>query len=291
MIAWWLVFDTDPPGTQAPGAGNFAGREQLPDSRTAPASRGAPASGVESPAESGGDSLERSARPAAPENQLAANAQPSAAAAAPPEPRPNAAGPKPEDKTRFPAKWQCGGGMGEASRRDYLAFADSSDAWSGSFSARIESRVPHPEFPGAGCSQGIATDEFKGRRVEFSLYMRTLNAAPGARLVFRADGDNRELAVYDMESRWVRGTSGWARHSVVIDVPIRASIIVVGAALENTGSLWIDEASLQIVPQATPLTQPPKPPAGWGSLPDPSKFPTALQNGGFEDTIEVPPAP
>jgi hypothetical protein len=84
-----------------------------------------------------------------------------------------------------------------------------------------------------------------------------------------------------MESRWVRGTSGWARHSVVIDVPIRASFIVVGAALENTGSLWIDEASLQIVPQATPLTQPPRPATGWGSLPAPSKFPTALQNGGF----------
>jgi hypothetical protein len=48
---------------------------------------------------------------------------------------------------------------------------------------------------------------------------------------------------------------------------------------------------LQIVPLATPLTQPANPSTHYGSIPDPSKFPTALQNGGFEDTIELPAAP
>jgi len=181
--------------------------------------------------------------------------------------------------------------MGEASRRDYESFADSSTAWSGTFSARMASRVARPEFPGTGCSQVIAADDFKGRRVEFSLYMRTLDATPGAHLVFRALGENREIASYDLESRWVHGTSGWARHSLVIDVPIRASVILLGAWLEEAGALWIDEASLQIVTNDTPLTQAPKPATQYSWVPDPGKFSTALQNGGFEDTIELPPAP
>jgi len=177
------------------------------------------------------------------------------------------------------------------SRRDYEVIADSSTAWSGSFSAKAESRVAHPEIPGAGCYQVIAADEFKGRRVEFSLYMRTLNAAPGAHLLFRIVGDGREVDVYEMESRRVRGTSGWARHSVVADVPYGASIIGLGGMLENTGTLWIDDASFQIVASDTPLTQAPQPPGHNSWNPDPTKFAPALQNGGFEDTIEVPPSP
>ena len=51
----------------------------------------------------------------------------------------------------------------------------------------------------------------------------------------------------------MRDTSGWARHSVVIDVPNGTSLIALSGALENTGALWIDDASLT----------------------DPTKFPTA----------------
>jgi hypothetical protein len=291
LIAWWLSFDAHSPGSQAPGAGNSARREVLPDSGAVTASRAVPATRVESPPEMRGKSLEQSARLAAPENQLAANAQPSADAGASSEPRPGAtAGPKPEDQTRYPTQWRCIGMFPEG-RRDYESFADSSTAWSGTFSARIASRVAHPETPGSGCYQIIAADEFKGRRVEFSLYMRTLNAAPGAHITFRSVGYGLEVDVNDTESSSVRGTSGWARHSIVIDVPLRTSLIGLGAMLENTGTLWIDEASLQIVPQNTPLTQTPKPPGHNSWNPDPSKFPTALQNGGFEDTIEAPPAP
>lgn len=299
VIAWWMISGADSPGAPAPAAGSSAGREATSDSAAIPAAR------VESPPEVRGEWLQQSGQLTEQENQAPANAQPTADAAVSSEPRKSSpvgvtpgetqpeagAAARPQDKTRFPTQWRCGGWMGDKSRREYQAFADSSTAWSGSFSARIESRVVGPEFSGAGCYQGIAADDFKGRRVEFSLYMRTLEARPGAHLVFRADGDDRELAVYDMESRWVRGSAGWARHSVVIDVPYRTSIIVLGAMLVNTGTLWIDEASLQIVGSDTPLTQPSRAASQYGWLPDPGKFPTALQNGGFEDTIEVPPSP
>jgi hypothetical protein len=107
-------------------------------------------------------------------------------------------------------------------------------------------------------------------------------------LVFHAEGDNRGFAVNDMGSPWMRGTSGWARHSVVIDVPLGTSIIALGAILMDTGTLWIDEASVQIVGSDTPLTQTLNSTSQSGWIPDPTRFPTALQNGGFEDTIERP---
>jgi len=298
VIAWWLISGADSFETKAGGAGNSTIREAPSESSAAPAS------GIESTPEARGESLEQSEQLAASENQRDANARPTADATAPPEPRESnpaevtpgesprdaEAGTGPEGKTRLPAQWRCIGVLPE-SRRDYEVFADSSTAWSGSFSARMESRVADPEIPGAGCYQIIAADEFKGRRVEFALYMRTLNAAPGAHLVFRSFGEGREVDIDETESRWVRGTSGWARHSIVIDVPYNASIIGVGGRLVKTGTLWIDEASLQIVDGNTPLTQTPRPPGRSVWNPDPTKHPNALRNSGFEDTVDVPPSP
>ena len=173
---------------------------------------------------------------------------------------------------------------------DYQIASNPNTAWSGSFSASIASEIRDPAMPGAGLCQSIAADQFRGRRVRFTLHMRTLNAMPGAHVVFRVESaDGRLLSLYNMLPRQLRGTTPWAAHSVVIEIPGRATKLTVGGTLMKSGSLWIDDALLEIVGPDVPLT--PLPPTAVQYFPAESVagLSASLQNGGFEETATSAP--
>src|SRR4029078_11676817 len=131
---------------------------------------------------------------------------------------------------------------------EYLIESDSSTAWSGSRSVRIASKTDKPRFPGSGLCQVIAAATMQGRRVRMTLHMRTQGAVPGAHMLFRAEAaDRRLLAFYNMEPRFVSGTRDWAEYSAVLDVPVQATVVVLGGALVNTGTVWIDDALIEVV--------------------------------------------
>jgi hypothetical protein len=194
-------------------------------------------------------------------------------------------GPSTEESS-FPRDWRrC--------FRDYPAHdgysirADSTIAWSGSWSASIASRVVRPDPAGAGLCQYISADAYRGKRIRITLHLRTLNATPGAHMVFRAEGaDGRLLAFYNMEQKWMSGTLDWTAHSVVIDIPDRASVLMTGASLVYTGTLWVDEVSIEIVDRESPITQPAAQIAHYNAVTDPTGLPQSLQNPGFEHTVQ-----
>ncbi len=172
----------------------------------------------------------------------------------------------------------------------YELVADSSTAASGSYSARIRSLVDRPSPSGAGICQVIAATAYRGKRVDVTLHMRTQDAMPGAHLVFRADAsDGQVMAFYNMEPDWVSGNRNWAEYSAVLDVPERASIIVLGGSLVNTGTLWIDDAAIEVVSHDIPVTRPLAKPGPYNQAVDASRLSGALQNPGFETTFELPP--
>jgi len=194
-----------------------------------------------------------------------------------------------EESKLFPRDWRRCFGWSGGAREAYDFAADSSTYSNGLWSVRIRSRAARPAPAGASICQYLAATSYKGKRVRVTLHMRTRDAEPGAHMLFRADtASGQVVALYNMSPAWVRGDTDWAEYSAVLDVPESASAVIVAGTLVNTGTLWMDDASLEVVDPQTKVTQPPTRTNHYNQVIATDQLPTTLQNAGFEENFPVP---
>jgi hypothetical protein len=137
-------------------------------------------------------------------------------------------------------------------------FIDRSIFRSGTASARI-THGPEVGNPGQGSTyilQRVIAASYRGRRVAYTAFVRTADVKTRAQLTFgiTADSPPMDLGRDQMDDRFLTGTRDWKKHELVLDVPDRAWTLVIGVELEGTGSVWVDDAELRIVPTTTPST-------------------------------------
>ena len=98
--------------------------------------------------------------------------------------------------------------------------------------------------------------EFLGKRVRLSGYLKTENVTDWASFFFAVDGpvENKSVAFDNMNNRPVKGTTGWRKYEIVLDVPAKSSGISYGAILAGGGQIWFDDVSFEIVENTVPLT-------------------------------------
>jgi hypothetical protein len=122
----------------------------------------------------------------------------------------------------------------------------------------------------AGVQQVVPADPYRGGRLRVSAWVRTEDVTGWAAIYLRingrkrADGPRREiLAIDNMSDRRIRGTSGWRRHDVVLDVPEEATEVAFGAFLNGAGAMRADDFELELVDSRVEVTRPPveRPPA------------------------------
>jgi hypothetical protein len=71
----------------------------------------------------------------------------------------------------------------------------------------------------------------------------------------RVDGpDGKMLAFDNMQSRPIKGTAGWKRYEVVLDVAPEAVAVAFGILLDGTGKTWIDDIGFEEVTNDVALT-------------------------------------
>jgi hypothetical protein len=58
-----------------------------------------------------------------------------------------------------------------------------------------------------------------------------------------------------MEDRAIKGTTGWQRYDVVLDVPKDATGISFGILLAGTGEVWLSGTRFDVVEMETPVTK------------------------------------
>ena len=86
---------------------------------------------------------------------------------------------------------------------------------------------------------------------------------------FRIDGQGaRPLAFDNMHGRAVRGTTGWKKYEIVLDVPQQATNLAYGALLDGTGKIWFSDLSFEVVDRSVATTNE----SGWDALPKPSNL-------------------
>ncbi len=103
--------------------------------------------------------------------------------------------------------------------------------------------------------QQFAADNYLGQRVRFSAAVRTENVTGWAGIWMRTDSPERTGVTFDnMQDRPIKGTTGWTRNAVVLDVPANASVIAFGVLVNGEGAAWLDDVKFEIVPSSVPTT-------------------------------------
>ena len=102
--------------------------------------------------------------------------------------------------------------------------------------------------------QGIKADDYRGKRVRLSGYVKGENIAQYAGLWLRVDGAGYSLNFDNMSNRPIKGTTDWKKYEVVLDVPEESIAIAFGILLRGEGQVWIDDLQLEVVGQDMPTT-------------------------------------
>ena len=92
---------------------------------------------------------------------------------------------------------------------------------------------------------------YAGKTVRLSAWIRT-EAIPehrrsGAGLVLAAMRDGTILAHEHMKASRVRGTTDWKRYTIELALPPRMTRLELGAMLEGSGTMWVDDFELEVV--------------------------------------------
>lgn len=154
-----------------------------------------------------------------------------------------------------PAGWRFPSAGGKP---EFSAAVDAAVVHGGHGSVRIRSlQEVLPEDAAGILLQGLRADAWRGRRLRLSGWLRSRDIAASGfgGLWMRIDGPGQALLGFDnMADRGVRGTTDWQQYQVVLDVPLNAAGIALGALLQGRGTLWADDLKLEAVGNDVPTT-------------------------------------
>jgi len=105
--------------------------------------------------------------------------------------------------------------------------------------------------------QSIVADNYLGKRVRLSAFVKTQNVSGWVGLWMRIDGGKnpyKSLAFDNMENRALRGTVDWKKCEVVLDVPAEAESLNWGLILGAKGQAWLEDVQIEIVGNDVPTT-------------------------------------
>ena len=172
----------------------------------------------------------------------------------------------------------------------YSLESDFKTVWDGSASASISSLDTIGSQKVDGIVQIADAQNLRGQRVKYSGFLRPqstdANNPAMAGLWLRADDESgATVAFQNMSRRLLSGNDVWSEATIIIDIPLTASIMLYGAYLKGNGSVRIDDLNLESVDLAHPLTALPFDGQGSNRLPDPRMVLESPTNLNFEIVI------
>jgi hypothetical protein len=152
---------------------------------------------------------------------------------------------------------------------DYDTGVDAQVVYSNTPSAYLKSKDPNlclkkegtggddSECKGFGTlMQQFSADEYVGKRIRFSGFVKADGVSQWAGLWMRVDKGTSVVAFDNMQNRAIKGTLGWQHYEVVLDVPANATGIAFGILLAGPGAVWLNSAKFEPVGTDVPVTSP-----------------------------------
>jgi hypothetical protein len=125
---------------------------------------------------------------------------------------------------------------------------------SGKGSGMIRSKAAKIDGFGS-LAQEIKADDYRGKRLRLSAYVRSANVAQWAGMFMRVDTPSKNAIAFDnMIDRAVEGTTDWTKYEIVLDVAPEASKVAFGLIVNGPGTAWIDDVRLDVVDASVPVT-------------------------------------
>lgn len=107
--------------------------------------------------------------------------------------------------------------------------------------------------------QQFTPQDYLGKKVKLSGYIKALNIDKWAGMWMRVDGDNsnphkRSLSFDNMQDRPIKGTVDWKKYEIILDVPEESVLIAYGVLLDGPGSVWLDNFEFEIIDEGSNTT-------------------------------------
>jgi hypothetical protein len=137
--------------------------------------------------------------------------------------------------------------------KSYETATDAAVTHGGKKSGRLAS-IAEPKGFGT-LMQEFAADDYRGKRLRLSAWIKVSDVKDWAGLWMRVDGPvNKSLAFDNMQKRAIKGTKDWARYEIVLDVPNEADGIFYGVLIEGAGKAWLSDPQFETVDRSVPVT-------------------------------------
>jgi len=103
--------------------------------------------------------------------------------------------------------------------------------------------------------QTFKANEYHNKRLRYSALVKTEEVEDWAGLWMRVDGSQGQVLAFDnMQNRSIKGTTGWQRYEVVLDVAPESLYIAFGILLQGSGQTWISDIQFALVGSDIPTT-------------------------------------
>lgn len=139
--------------------------------------------------------------------------------------------------------------------RSYEIGIDRRERYRGKPSGYIKSIAPSAGF--GSFRQIFRADMYKGKRLKMTGCAKSDSVEEWAGLWMRIDGPSRterSLGFDNMEDRPIKGTTGWTRYQIVLDVPENSAAIAFGVLILGSGQLWATDFEFEVVGMDVPTT-------------------------------------
>ena len=100
--------------------------------------------------------------------------------------------------------------------------------------------------------QTFSAKKYLGKKVKLTGFIKTKDVKSWVGMWMRVDGkDKRALSFDNMQDRAIKGTKGWKKYSIILDVPKSSTTINYGVLLSGTGKVFIDDFAFEIVSESS----------------------------------------
>lgn len=129
---------------------------------------------------------------------------------------------------------------------DYETGIDGDELYQGHASAFLKSKTQNVNGFGT-LMQSIRAEQYIGKRVRLSGVVKTQEVVSWAGLWMRVDQGKDVVAFDNMYDRGIKGTTGWQRYDVVLDVPPDSTGIAFGILLNGAGTVYLTGTKFDVV--------------------------------------------
>lgn len=125
----------------------------------------------------------------------------------------------------------------------------------GRVSGYLKSETVLEEDEFATMMQQFKSDNYKGKRIKLSCFVKCDNVARFAGAWMRVDNQSGDVLQFDnMSNRPIVGTLDWNYYSIILDIPKESASISFGMLLQGVGEIWMDKYSFEEVDESVQTT-------------------------------------